>query len=311
MPATDPDPVILVAGEALFDLVLEDTGELSAHPGGGPFNAARTIARLAQPAGYLGRLSRDRFGTRLRELLAADGVRLDAVVDTDDPTTLALAELDADGAATYRFYADGTSAAGLGTEAALAALPAAVDMLHVGTLGLALEPVATALEAVVERLAGASLVMLDPNCRPGVVEDPDAYKARLWRVLAHTHVVKVSDDDLAWLDPGPEPVTAARHLLEPGAAAALLTRGAQGAIVVTASDAVEVPAPAVEVVDSIGAGDAFGGGFLAWWRREGLGRDALGTLDRLVEGTRFACLVAARTCERPGASPPWLAELEP
>src|SRR3954449_8454829 len=93
MPATATDPVILVAGEALFDLVLEDSAELAAHPGGGPFNAARTVARLEQPAAYLGRLSRDRLGERLRGLLAADGVRLDAVVDTDDPTTLALVEV--------------------------------------------------------------------------------------------------------------------------------------------------------------------------------------------------------------------------
>ncbi|MEA2282287.1 MAG: fructokinase [Solirubrobacteraceae bacterium] len=309
MPANATDPVILIAGEALFDLVLDDSAELAAHPGGGPFNAARTIGRLEQPAAYLGRLSRDRFGSRLRTLLADDGVRLDTVVDTDDPTTLALAELDAQGTATYRFYSRGTSAPGLTPQAALDALPGAVDMLHIGTLGLALEPVATALEAVTERLAGDALVMLDPNCRPGVVEDEEAYRARLWRVLAHTDVVKVSDDDLAWLDPGTPPVDAARALLEPGAAAALLTRGAEGAIVITATDAVSVPAPRVEVVDTIGAGDAFGGGFLASWRREGRSRERLANLDAVVAATEFACLVAARTCERRGASPPRLNEL--
>jgi fructokinase len=151
--------------------------------------------------------------------------------------------------------------------------------------------------------------MLDPNCRPGVVEDEEAYRARLWRVLAHTDVVKVSDDDLAWLDPGTPAVDAARALLEPGAAAALLTRGAEGAIVVTASEAVRVPAPRVEVVDTIGAGDAFGGGFLASWRRGGLPRERLASLDAVVAATEFACLVAARTCERRGASPPRLDEL--
>jgi fructokinase len=308
MPASLSDPVILVAGEALFDLVLADSAELAAHPGGGPFNAARTVARLEQPAAYLGRISRDRFGSRLRGLLADDGVRLDTVVDTDDPTTLALAELDAGGGATYRFYARGTSAFGLTAEAALAVLPPAIDMLHVGT-SLALEPVADALEAVAAHVAGESLVMLDPNCRPSVIEDPEAYRQRIWRVLASTDVVKVSDDDLAWLDPGTPAIDAARRLLEPGAAAALLTRGAEGAVVVTAGDAVEVPAPRVEVVDTIGAGDAFGGGFLAHWRREGLPRERLASLDAVVEATRFACLVAARTCERPGASPPRLSEL--
>jgi fructokinase len=308
MPASSPDPVILVAGEALFDLVLADSAELAAHPGGGPFNAARTVARLEQPTAYLGRLSRDRFGSRLRSLLAEDGVRLDTVVDTDDPTTLALAEIDEHGAATYRFYARGTSAFGLTAEAALAALPPAVGMLHAGT-SLALEPVASALEAVAAHVAGEALVMLDPNCRPTVIEDLDAYRARIWRVLASTDVVKVSEEDLALLDPGAAPVEAARRLLEPGAAAALLTLGAEGAIVITRDDEVSVAAPRVEVVDTIGAGDAFGGGFLAFWRREGYGRERLANLEALVAATEFACLVAGRTCERPGAWPPRLDEL--
>jgi fructokinase len=308
MPASPSDPVILVAGEALFDLVLGDSAELDAHPGGGPFNAARTVARLEQPTAYLGRISRDRFGGRLRALLAEDGVRLDTVVDTDDPTTLALAELDAGGSATYRFYAEGTSAFGLVDEAALAALPPAIDMLHVGT-SFSRDPVASALEAVTAHVAGEALVMLDPNCRPTVIADPGAYRARIGRVAANADVVKVSDDDLAFLDPGVEPIAAARRLLEGGAAAALLTRGAEGAVVVTAGEDVAVPAPRVEVVDTIGAGDAFGGGFLAFWRREDYGRERLGSLDALVAATEFACLVAGRTCERPGASPPHLDEL--
>jgi fructokinase len=308
MPAAESDPVVLVAGEALFDLVLEETDQLVALPGGGPFNAARTIARLEEPTAYLGRLSRDRFGGRLRALLEADGVRLDTVVETDDPTTLSLAELDAGGGATYRFYARGTSAFGLTAEVALAALPPAIDMLHVGT-SLSLDPVASALEAVAAHVAGEALVMLDPNCRPAVIADPEAYRQRIWRVLASTDVVKVSDDDLAYLDPGTPPVQAARRLLEAGPAAALLTRGSEGAVVVTPDEEIAVPAPRVEVVDTIGAGDAFGGGLLAWWRREGLGRAELADRDRLVAATEFANLVAARTCERPGAQPPHLDEL--
>ena len=143
--------MILVGGEALYDLVLQGSDDdLHGHPGGGPFNTARTIGRLEQPVAYLGRLSSDRFGQRLEALLADDGVSLECVVRTDDPTTLALAEVDDDGVARYRFYERGTAAPGLTPEAALEALPADVDMLHVGTLGLALEPVATALEGVVE-----------------------------------------------------------------------------------------------------------------------------------------------------------------
>jgi fructokinase len=236
-------------------------------------------------------------------------VRLDAVVRTDDPTTLALAEIDEQGSAVYRFYERGTSAPGLTPDDALAALPPTVSIVHVGTLGLVLEPVAAALEAVVETLSGRALIAIDPNVRPGVIADPDAYRQRMDRVLGHSDVVKVSEDDLAWLDPNRSPVAAARALLDHGPAVVLLTLGADGAVVVTAGGDVEVPAPAVTVVDTIGAGDAFGGGFLAWWRSRGLGRAHLRDDDLVVEGTRFAALVAARTCERPGASPPHLAEL--
>src|SRR5215218_7415189 len=139
--------MILVAGEALVDLVVHDGDEVAAHLGGGPFNCARAIALLEQPVAYLGRISTDRFGMRLRAQLEADGVLPDAIVATDDPTTLALAEIDADGAASYRFYTAGTSATGLTVETALDVLPTGVEMLHAGTLGLVFEPTAAALEA--------------------------------------------------------------------------------------------------------------------------------------------------------------------
>jgi fructokinase len=304
------DGLILVAGEALFDLVQADEGDaLGAHPGGGPFNTARTVGRLEQPVAFLGRLSTDRFGERLEALLADDGVRLDAVVHTSEPTTLALAEVDPDGVARYRFYIDGTSAAGLTPEEALAAVPDGVSLMHAGTLGLTLEPTATALEAVIERLAGEALIALDPNCRPTVIPDPRAYRQRLRRLLGMTDVVKVSEEDLAFIEPGRAPVEAVRTLLEEGPALGLLTRGPGGALVITRSAEVPVPAPRAKVVDTIGAGDAFGGGFVAWWHAQGLSRAELGHIDLAVEATRFACLVAARTVARPGASPPHLSEL--
>src|SRR4051812_49969385 len=110
---------IVVGGEALVDLVSRGEADLTAHLGGGPFNCARTLGRLERPVAYLGRLSSDRFGARLRDQLRADGVSLDTAVDTDDPTTLALAELDAARAASYRFYVEWTSASGLTPQAAL------------------------------------------------------------------------------------------------------------------------------------------------------------------------------------------------
>jgi fructokinase len=302
--------VIVVAGEALVDLVPAGDGTLRAHPGGGPFNTARTVARLGQAVSFLGRLSTDGFGRRLEDLLRADGVALGGVVHTDEPTTLALAEVGERGAvAAYRFYERATSAPGLEPAEALAAVPPDMTILHVGTLGIHLEPVATAIEALVARVAGAVLVAVDPNVRPGAIADPGAFRARLTRLLGRADLLKLSEDDLAWLAPGVDPDEGVRSLLG-NARVGVLTRGGQGALVVTPSGADTVVAPAVEVVDTIGAGDAFGGGLLAWLRMHDLGREGLDDLDAMLEGTRFACQVAALTCARAGASPPTLPEVE-
>ena len=307
--AAPGDDVVVVTGEALIDLVLAHDGSLDGHPGGGPYNVARTIGRLEQPVTYLGRLSTDGFGRRLRSELDADGVGLDAVVPTDTPTTLALAELDANGAARYEFYDVGTSAPGLTLEAATAALPEDIGTLYVGTLGLVFEPMATTLEAIVREVGDGTLVALDPNCRPSMIDDPAAYRARLGRLLARTDVVKASEDDLAWLAPGSDVVSAARGLITHDGAVAVVTLGARGALVVTPDEVRELRSPAVEVVDTIGAGDAFMGGFLAHWRGRGFGRAELARLDDVEAAAAFACRVAAITCARAGADPPRLEEL--
>ena len=308
-------PPILVAGEALYDIVVSGDGRLDGHPGGGPFNTARTIGRLGRPVAFLGRISTDGLGRTLEASLAAEGVDLAGVVHTDDPTTLAVAYVDPHGTASYRFYAEGTSVPGLRVDAALGALPATAAALHVGTLGLMLEPVAAALEAVVDALSGRALIVVDPNCRPGLVDDAAAYRPRLERILGRGDVVKVSAEDLEWLDPGRETTAAARGLLDLGVALVLLTCGADGAVAIGAWGETRVPAPPARVVDTIGAGDAFGGGFLAWWHSRGLGREALRSADLVARATEFAVTVAGLTCERPGATPPSLApgatQLEP
>ena len=302
--------IVLVAGEALYDIVLDGLDQLRGHPGGGPFNTARAIGRLGQPVAFLGRLSTDSLGRALVEMLTSDGVLSDAVVRTDEPTTLALAEVDASGSATYRFY-EGASVGGLTPTEALAALPANVGILHVGTLGLVLEPIADALETLVRRLAGRALVAIDPNVRPWAIADPGAYRRRLQRIVGLSDVIKASQEDLAWLYPDAAPLAAARRLLADGPCVVLLTRGHEPGLVVTPEREHAIPVPPVRVMDTIGAGDAFGGGFLAWWNARGLGRADLADADLVVEATTVAALVAARTCERPGASPPFLHELGP
>lgn len=302
---------IVVGGEALYDLVAGaacggDEPPIAGHPGGGPFNTARTIGRLGQPAAFLGRVSTDRLGDTHARMLAADGVGLECVVRTGDPTTLALASVDEDGGASYGFYAAGTAAAGLTAGDALAALPDEVAALHVGTLGLVLEPLAGAIEAVTGQLAGRTMVVVDPNCRPQAIDDPPAFRERLARIVGHSDLVKVSEEDLGWLEPGAPPLAAARALLERGPAAVLLTRGADGATVLSAEDETPIAPVPAKVADTIGAGDAFGGGVLAWWISHGLGRADLRRHELVVAAARFGAVVAARTVAQAGASPPRL-----
>jgi fructokinase len=299
----------IVTGEALIDLVLARDGSIGGHPGGGPYNVARTIGRLGQPVAYVGRLSTDGFGNRLRDALVADGVDLESAIPTDDPSTLALAELDEAGAARYVFYDTGTSAPGLTLEAASAALPEDVGTFYLGTLGLVFEPMATTLEALVGRMGDDTLVALDPNCRPSTISDPAAYRGRLSRLVARTDVLKASEDDLEWISPGADPIATVRELLELDHAVGLVTLGGEGALVVTADEVLEIQAPKVQVVDTIGAGDSFMGAFLAHWRGRGLGRADLRRREELERAAAFACRVAAITCSRAGADPPRLDEL--
>ena len=155
--------MIIVAGEALVDLIAQADGRLVPVAGGGPYNAARAIARLGVPAAWAGGLSSDRFGRMLEAGLAADGVSLELAQRTDRPTTLALAELDEHGAAAYRFYAEGTSAAELYPGPLAGGLPAGTRAVHAGTLGFVLEPMATTLERLVTSLPDDVLLMVDPK----------------------------------------------------------------------------------------------------------------------------------------------------
>jgi fructokinase len=301
--------VIVVAGEALIDLLVAPDGRSTAIPGGGPFNTARTIARLEQPAVFLGRLSTDRFGTLLRERLVDDGVDLRFTAETGDPTTLALAEVDEAGSATYRFYTDGTSAAGLTTDALPNPLPDDVTAIHVGTLGLVLEPLAGAMEALVARAPEDAIVMLDPNGRQSAMPDPAAWVARVERLARRADIVKVSVDDLRLLRPGSPSAKAIDDLLELGVRVVLLTDGARSVTIATPRGTKSLDPPDVDVVDTIGAGDAFGGGFLAAWIGAGHGCVDLDDDGALVAATTSAILVASFTCTRAGADPPTASEL--
>lgn len=301
--------MIVVAGESLVDRIVGADGSTTDLPGGGPFNTARTVARLAVPVAFLGCLSSDRSGAILRAVLVADGVDLSLAVTTVAPTTMALAEIDAQGSAVYQIETAGTSAPNLLADAVRAALATRPVALHVGTLGLVLEPMATALADGVARCAPETLVMVDPNCRPAVVTDRSGYLARLHRILRRADLVKASRDDLDYLWPDVPVVVAVRHVLAAGPQAVLVTDGPRPVSCHTRRFTFNLSVPPVAVVDTVGAGDAFGGAFIARWIERGFGRDELSDESALRDAIRLAIDVAGLTCLRPGADPPHRSEL--
>ncbi len=302
--------MIVVCGEALIDVVPAADGTRKPTPGGGPFNTARALARLGAPTAFLGRLSTDAFGVMLAQQLKADGADLSLVSYGPESTTLAVAELDGQGLAEYDFFVKGTSAPNLTPEMLPARLPAEVTALHIGTLGLVLEPMATTLVELALREDDHRLVMLDPNIRSNLVTDAREYRDRLDGLVAHSTIVKASETDLAWLFPELDSEAGADRLLALGARLVLVTLGAAGALAASSGRRIRVAAPEVEVVDTIGAGDAFGAAVLAWLHdHDALRADLALEHGELESMLSFACLVAAITCTRVGADPPWRREL--
>ena len=302
--------MIAVFGEALIDLVVSADGRVDGHPGGGPYNTARALARLGAPVTFLGGLAGDGIGRLLRGRLVAEGIAIGLSEPSAAPSTLAVVDVDHEGSASYRFYLAGTSAADADYPALRAALPDHLAAVHVGSLGLIMEPAGSAVERLVlTDVPGSALVMLDPNCRAGAVADKAAYLRRVEAIARRADIVKASAADLAYLYPGKSPGEAAVALLAFGAAVVLVTDGPHPARAFLPGTVLAADVPRVRVVDTIGAGDAFGGGFLAWWTARGLTRADLKWPAMVSDALRTAAAVAALTCTRPGADPPALAEV--
>jgi fructokinase len=305
----EPRPRVVIAGEALIDLIIGQDGSVTPAPGGGQYNAARALARLGGDVAFLGRIGDDWFGKLLRAKLKEDGVGTSLVVDTQDPTTLVLAEIDEAGVARYHWYIEKTTVPGLELEDALRALTPAPDALHVGTLGLAMEPIADSLAELVARVPMSTFVMVDPNCRPTATPDFGRYQARMRQVIQRADVVKGSDEDFEYLALAETPEATARLLLEQGVGAVLVTQGSDAARGFCAGGEVSVPVPTVQVSDTVGAGDTFGGSFLAYWLEHGFGRQELRDADLLEAAITFAVRAAAINCTRAGAEPPTREEM--
>jgi fructokinase len=302
--------VIVVVGEALIDLVVSPGGQIAALPGGSPFNAARGLARLGAQTTFVARLARDGLGRLLADRLTADGVAIGVPEPSSRPSTLAVATLDQAGSADYAFYLDGSAGADLDFDALRKALPAGATALHVGDLGLVMEPIGAAIELLIRsHLPAGTLVLLDPNCRPSAVADHDGYRRRIGVIARRADIVKASTEDLAFLYPGVPSAEAAGALLGGGTPLVLVTDGPHPARAFLRDAVLTEEVPTVTVVDTIGAGDAFGSGFLAWWTAHGRGQADLARADLVTQALRAAVAASALTCTRPGADPPTLAEL--
>lgn len=302
--------MIVVCGEALIDMISNGDGTQQSAPGGGPFNTARALARLGVPTAFLGRLSDDVFGRELAELLKADGANLQLASVGSEPTTIAMAEVDSNGFAEYQFLVQGTSAPNLTPEMVPERFGLEVTALHFGTLGLVLEPMASTLMQLMISERGRRLVMLDPNIRIGLVPDSE-YRDLLYIAISQSTIVKASEADLAWLYPGLDHEEAADRILSEGVSLVVVTLGARGAFAAHRGARLSVDAPYVEVVDTIGAGDAFGAALMAWlYDHHLLSVDLSLSPDELRAALKFACLVAALTCARAGADPPTRADLQ-
>ena len=303
--------MIAVCGEALIDAIEDADGAQRMMPGGGPFNTARALARLGVPTAFIGHLSTDALGRRLAELLTADGASLALASFGTEPTTRAAATVDGAGRAEYEFFVDGTSAPNLTPEMIPAQLPPEVTAIHVGTLGLVLEPMASTLAELIERESGKRLIMLDPNIRPAALAGEGDYRDRLGRLIALSTIVKLSETDLRWLSPDLGYEAAADLILKRGAQLVIVTLGPDGAYAIAADSRIAVEAPRIEVVDTIGAGDAFSGAFLAWlYERDRLETQLSFSRNELQSALEFSCLAASLTCARAGAEPPTRAEMK-
>ena len=306
--------MILCCGEALIDMlpIEGDGGGYRPHSGGAAFNTAVALGRLGQKVALVSGLSTDMFGRQLRQELEASGASADFAIYSARPTTLAFVELR-DGDASYAFWDQGSAMRDISIED-LPQVPTEISALLFGGISLCNLPMAQTFCHLANSQRGKQVLMLDLNIRPGFAEDEAAYMKRLGDMIAQSDIVKLSQEDLDHYLPGAHP--AAEKLLQLRAQAPgliLLTQGDKGAMALTVKgELISVPAEAVAVVDTVGAGDSFNAGFLTALSDAGhLSRDALPQIEitALRTALGFATTVASRSVTRSGANSPWRHEL--
>jgi fructokinase len=304
-------PTALVVGEALIDVVRRSDGSGGEHPGGSPMNVAITLGRLGRRVDLLTWFGRDPRGDEILNHLGASRVNVLPGSDAAPSTPVAIATVDDAGVATYEFDLTWQVSPGWEVETGDPVV------VHTGSIAAVLPPGGADVLDLLRAKHETSTVTYDPNLRPALMGSPNDVRPAVEALIATSDVVKVSDEDLAWLFPGEEPATVARDWLLLGPSLVVVTHGGEGAYAITKSgETVHVAAPKVQVADTVGAGDSFMGGLIdGLWSAGLLGspqRQALATvpIETVREILERCVQIAGITVSRAGANPPWSDELE-
>ncbi len=307
--------MILSCGEALIDMLprVSTQGEacFAPYPGGAVMNTAIALGRLGAPSGFFSGLSNDMLGEILIQSLEASKVDTSFCARSDRPTTVAFVKL-VNGQASYAFYDENTAGLMLSKDQ-LPTLPATVSTLFFGGISLVNDPAAATYAALQARECGTRVTMIDPNIRLGFIAGKEGpYRARIEAMIARADIVKLSDEDLAWVMGPGDMLASARKILGTGPNVVFITEGAKGARAITATQDRFVAAQTIDVADTVGAGDTFNAGVLAALHSAGAltkARLAALTDAELDAALSLGTRAAAVTCSRPGANPPWAHEL--
>jgi fructokinase len=310
--------MILVCGEALIDLFVgpAEGAEMPARAvaGGSPFNIAVGLARLGVDVSFLGGISRDRFGALLARMLVREGVDDRFLVRTDRLSTISMVATDDHGQPSYAFHGEGAADRSLALADLPATLPPDVQALTFGSYTMAVEPVGSAFAALAERECGRRVISVDPNLRPAVVGDMARWAVAAERFYRTATIIKASDEDVRAAWGGRVSIAeAAHHWLNCGARLVVVTEGAKGATAFCAAGHVSMPAHAVVVRDTVGAGDTFHAALLAQLAKtDRLSPDAIAELDlsAIRDLLGYAMAAAAVTVSRNGADLPTVADVE-
>jgi fructokinase len=319
--------VITVLGELVIDLIpvtpvvaagagTPGPPQYAAFPGGNALNVAVAAARLGNVVHLMSRVGPGPFGALLRDHADRSGVSTDALLSAPEPVSLAVVELAENGSATYSFHTKGAADWQWTPEELTAVWPADTRIVHIGSISSWTPPGSLHIADLVRRVRadGTALVSFDPNVRPSLIDDEDAVRAQVLDLRRTADIVKVSSEDLEWLEPDAGLDEAATRWASEGPALVVVTDGGEPLRAARADGTLlRREPPAVEVVDTVGAGDSLAAGLFSGLVRTGtLGRAALLDLPEaeLAAVLDDAALVAALACTRAGADPPTLAELE-